>query len=173
MRAALAGLLVLAGCAAAPTPAPVPSTYPVPPQTVRPDERVPSAPTTSDGDTAFTLLGVTTGLDSVFGSHAEWPAKGAFVRIRISVVNTGRGSILLDARRQVLVDDQGGTHQVDEQAMTIRRQPDEIDLGSNVRMEFDVYYDLPRDRTPVTLRVWGGPTLTDLKDDQSTDIPLR
>ncbi|CCH33944.1 hypothetical protein BN6_67070 [Saccharothrix espanaensis DSM 44229] len=168
--------LVVAGCSSAPAsetpPTSSPPTYPVPPGTARPDEKVLHLPTTSDGDTAFTLVGLTTGMDALIGSHAEFAAKGQFVRIRLSVVNNGRSSASFDARRHLLVDDRKVEHPVDTQAMTIKRQPEVIDLGANVRLEYDVYYDLPADAKPLALKVYGGPTLTDLKDASSTEILL-
>ncbi|MFD1150257.1 DUF4352 domain-containing protein [Saccharothrix hoggarensis] len=177
VAAAVAGL-VTAGCGGSPVEAgPVavsstPATYPVPAATVRPDEKVLKIPTTADGDTAFTLVGLTAEMATIIGSHAEFHAKGQFVRIRMSVVNNGRSSVSFDARRHVLVDDRKGEHAVDEQAMTIKRQPETIDIGANVRLEYDVYYDLPKDAKPLALRVYGGPTLTDLKDESGTEIPL-
>ena len=170
--------LVAAGCGDAPvvagpeTTATSAPTYPVPPQTVRPDEKPLKIPTTADGDTAFTLVGLTTGMPTLIGSHAEFHAKGQFVRIRMSVINNGRSSVSFDARRHVLIDDREAEHPVDTQAMAVKRQPETIDLGANVRLEYDVYYDLPADAKPLALRVYGGPTLTDLKDEASTEIPL-
>lgn len=165
-----------AGCTGAPAAEVVasstPSTYPVPPGKVRPDERVLHLPTTADGDTAFTLVGLTTGMDMLIGSHAEFEAKGQFVCIRMSVINNGRSSVSFAARRHVLLDEKNAEYAVDTQAMTIKRQPDVIDLGANVRLEYDVYYDLPKDAKPRALRVFGGPTLADLKDATGTDIPL-
>ncbi|MGM1057768.1 DUF4352 domain-containing protein [Saccharothrix sp. Mg75] len=175
---AVASVLLVGGCTGAPVQAGSPpetsaaETYPVPAQTVRPDEKALHLPTTSDGDTAFTLVGLTTGIDAIIGSHAEWQAQGQFVRVRMSVVNNGRSSVSFAARRHVLVDDAKAEHEPDAQAMTIKRQPDVIDLGANVRLEYDVYYDLPDDAKPLALRVFGGPTLTDLKDETGTDIPL-
>ncbi|GAA3462144.1 DUF4352 domain-containing protein [Saccharothrix longispora] len=175
---AVAASVLVGGCTGGPvqtgsTPtASSAETYPVPVQTVRPDERALHVPTTSDGDTAFTLLGLTTGIDAIIGSHAEFEAKGRFVRVRMSVVNNGRSSVSFAARRHVLVDDRKGEHATDAQAMTIKRQPDVVDLGANVRLEYDVYYDLPEDVKPLALRVYGGPTLTDLEDGTGTDIPL-
>jgi hypothetical protein len=176
--AAVVAVLVVAGCGGSPVeagPAPVASpaeTYPVPPETVRPDEKVLRIPTTADGDTAFTLVGLTTEVPTLIGSHAEFHAKGQFVRIRMSVINNGRSSVSFDARRHVLIDDRKAEHAVDAQAMNVKRQPETIDLGANVRLEYDVYYDLPLDAKPLALRVYGGPTLTDLKDESSTEIPL-
>lgn len=170
MRAALPLLAVLlAGCASAPEPPPPPA-YRVPVEAPRPDEVVLGVPTTSDGDTAFTLLGLTTGLDVVIGSHAEWRAKGRFARVRMIVVNTGRSSVLFDARRHVLVDERGGEHPQDAQAMTIKRQPERVDLGAGVRLEYDAYFDVPEGARPVALRAFGGPTLTDLQDLEGTEI---
>ncbi|MBW4719933.1 DUF4352 domain-containing protein [Saccharothrix obliqua] len=167
---------VLGGCAgpeatSAPPPSTV-TTYPVPAEAVRPDEKALHLPTTADGDTAFTLLGMTTGMTTLIGSHAEFQAKGQFARVRLSVVNNGRSSVLFNARRHVLVDDQKHEYAVDTEAMTIKRQPESFDLGANVRVEYDVYYDLPATAKPMALRVYGGPTLTDLKDESGTEIRL-
>lgn len=176
--AVMALVLVAAGCGDGPVVAGPESTmtsaptYPVPVQTVRPDEKPLKIPTTADGDTAFTLLGLTTEMPTLIGSHAEFNAKGQFVRIRMSVINNGRSSVSFNARRHRLVDDHDVEHEVDSQAMTIKRQPETLDLGANVRLEYDVYYDLPKDAKPLALRVYGGPTLTDLKDESSTEIPL-
>jgi hypothetical protein len=166
---ACGGIPVEAGPQSATSPAP---TYPVPAQAVRPDEKVLKIPTTSDGDTAFTLVGLTTEMPTLIGSHAEYHAKGQFVRIRLTVINNGRSSVSFDARRHVMIDDLEAEHAVDTQAMNVKRQPETIDLGANVRLEYDVYYDLPKDAKPLALRVYGGPTLTDLKDQSSTEIPL-
>ncbi|MEU4803136.1 hypothetical protein [Actinosynnema sp. NPDC023587] len=167
---------VVTGCGSAPAletpPSSAPPTYPVPPGTARPDEKVLHLPTTSDGDTAFTLVGLTTGMSTLIGSHAEFEARGRFARVRLSVVNTGRSTVSFNARRHLMVDDKAVEHPVDTQAMTVKRQPEVIDLGANVRLEYDVYYDLPVDAKPLALKVYGGPTLTDLKDASSTEILL-
>ncbi|MBM7813738.1 DUF4352 domain-containing protein [Saccharothrix algeriensis] len=177
LAAAVAAVAVaVAGCAGTPatsTPATsAAAVYPVPSVTARPDEGILHLPTASEGDTAFTLLGLTTGMDALVGSHAEFEARGQFVRVRMSVVNNGRSSVSFDARKHVLVDDKKVEHAVDAQAMTIKRQPEVLDLGANVRLEYDVYYDLPEDAKPLALRVFGGPTLTDLQDRSSTEILL-
>jgi uncharacterized protein DUF4352 len=169
----LAAVLV-AGCAGAAAPAPAaPPTphYALPQRPVRPHETALALPPRNDGDTQFTLIGLTT-LDSILGSHAEMEPKGRYVRIRLVVVNTGRSGADFDTKRQQLVTADGVAHDVDIQAMLIKRQPGDFDLGANVRVEFDLYYDVPRDARPVALRVHGGPTLSDLQDLESTDIPL-
>ena len=171
--AALAGL-VLTGCAAAPAPAAAPPatpTYQLPPRPVRPSEKPLALAPQVQGDTQFTLIGLTT-LDAIEGSHAEWQPKGRYVRIRLVVVNTGRSGVAFDTTRQQLLTADGVAHDVDPQAMLIKRQPGQFDLGANVRVEFDLYYDVPRDARPTALRVHGGPTLTDLKNLDFADIPL-
>jgi hypothetical protein len=170
--AVLAGLL-LAGCGATPAvpTAPVTPTYNLPPRPVRPREQPLSLPPQTQGDTQFTLIGLTR-LDSIMGSHAEWQPKGRYLRIRLVVVNTGRSGTAFDTTRQQLVTADGAAHDVDPQAMLIKRQPGQFDLGANVRVEFDLYYDIPRDARPIALRVHGGPTLTDLKNLEFLDIAL-
>jgi hypothetical protein len=175
MFAVVAGLL-LAGCAAAPATPPAPAaptvpTYSLPPRPVRPSERPLALPPQTQGDTQFTLIGLTQ-LDVIAGSHAEWQPKGRYVRIRLVVVNTGRSGTAFDTGRQQLVTADGTAHDVDPQAMLIKRQPGQFDLGANVRVEFDLYYDVPRDTRPTALRVHGRPTLTDLKNLEFLDIPL-
>ncbi|GLZ29524.1 hypothetical protein Lesp02_17140 [Lentzea sp. NBRC 105346] len=172
---ALVLLLLLAACSVEPAAAPPApsSTYPVPAETARPDEVILHLPPVNDGDTVFTPLGLSTGMPTLIGSHAEMAARGQFVRIRVIVVNNGRSSALFDARKQVLVDASAKEYLPDEPAMTVKRQPAQTDLGAGVRLEFDLYYDIPTDAKPLKLRVYGGPTLTDLKDEKGTDLPLN
>lgn len=165
-------LLLVSGCQAAAPSTPAPATYELPPRQVRPDETALKVPPAKNGDTEFTLIGLAAGLPSITGSHTEMPAKGQYVRLRLVVTNTGTSSVLFDTKRQLLVDDQGATHPPDEQAMLIKRQPGQFDLGHSVRVEFDLYWDIPKDRKPVTVRAFGGPTITDMKNANGTDIKL-
>ena len=169
----LTAVVALSSCTAnEPAPPPSPKTYSPPPETARADETVLHLPTATDGDTSFVALGLTTGIEMVIGSHAEWQAKGQFVRVRLLVTSNGRSTILYDARRPVLIDAAGGEHTTDTQAMTIKRQPEKVDLGSAVRLEYDVYYDVPDDAKPAKLRVFGGPTLVDQQDLTGPEIDL-
>ncbi|XVV01884.1 DUF4352 domain-containing protein [Actinosynnema sp. CA-248983] len=173
----VAAVLFVAGCTdvpavSEPPPGSASATYPVPNVPVRPDEKVLRVPTAGDGETSFTLLGLTAELPSLVGSHAEMPAKGRFVRIRMSVINNGRSSVQFNARKHVLIDDKKAEHAVDSQAMLIKRQPETLDLGANVRLEYDVYYDIPTDVKPLAIKVFGGPTLADPQDDSGTEILL-
>jgi hypothetical protein len=169
---AVVALMLLAGCEAAQPSTPAPTTYELPPRQVRPDETALKLPPAKNGDTEFTLIGLAAGLPSITGSHTEFPAKGQYVRLRLVITNTGTSSVLFDTKRQLLVDDQGAAHPPEEQAMLIKRQPGQFDLGHSVRVEFDLYWDIPKDRKPVTLRAFGGPTITDMKNLNGTDIKL-
>ncbi len=166
--------IVLAGCAAAPPPPPpAPASYPLAPRPVRKGE-VPldPAPVTA-GDTIFELIGLSTGMASVVGSHAEWPAKGQFTRIRLVISNSGRNSVPFDANRQLLRTADGVEHPPDSQAMLIKRQPGEFDLGATDRLEFDLYYDVPKDASPSALHAFGGPSLADFSDATGVVIPIK
>jgi hypothetical protein len=164
----LVGALVLVGCAA---PAPGAPTYPLPARPVRPHEQPLDLPPTLAGRTEFTPIGLTW-LDRIVGSHAEWEPKGRFLRIRLVVVNTDHSGVGFDTARQQLLTADGVVHDVDPQAMLIERQPGQFDLGSNVRIEFDLLYDLPREAQPRTLLGHGGGTLSDTFDTRATPIPL-
>jgi hypothetical protein len=163
-------LVLTAGCeASAPS---APETYSLPPRPVRPDETALTLPPAKNGDTEFTLLALAAGLSSITGSHTEFAATGQFVRLRLVVTNTGTSSVLFDTKRQLLVDDRGAAHPPDEQAMLIKRQPGQFDLGHGVRVEFDLYWDIPRGTKLVALRAFGGPTISDMKNVNGTDIKL-
>ena len=164
--------VALAGCAGAPQPAPGPAVYELAPRPVRPDEKPLVPAPTPEGDTVFELIGLTTGMASVLGSHAEMPAKGQFVRVRLVVSNTGRNSVPFDANRQLLLTSTGTEHAPDSQAMLIKRQPGRIDIGSANRVEFDLYYDIPKDAVPTALRAFGGPSLADFSDHTGVDIRI-
>ncbi|WP_214411091.1 DUF4352 domain-containing protein [Sphaerisporangium fuscum] len=131
---------------------------------MRLDERALHVKPVVDGDTRFSLLGITVAMPQLTGSHADVAAKGQFVRIRVSAVNNGRTSALLDLRKQQLLATDGKTYLPDYDAMTIKRQPEKIDLGASDLFEFDLWYDIPKQARPTALVLYGGATLTDLKD---------
>jgi len=173
ITATILSVLLLAGCSGGePQQAPAKPVYDLPAREVRPDETALRLPPSTNGETEFSLIGLAAGLPSLTGSHAEFDAKGRFVRIRLVVTGKGLSGILFDTRRQQLVTDSGAVIAVDDQAMTIKRQPDKFELGRGVRVEFDLYFDAPKEAKPVVLRAFGGPTLTDMKNLTGTDIKL-
>lgn len=172
LTAAASALFLLAGCSAEQEQPPAKPVYDLPAREVRPDETALHLPPALNGETEFAVIGLAAGLPSLAGSHAEFDAKGQFVRLRLVVTGKGVSGILFDTRRQQLVTDSGAVIPVDNQAMTIKRQPDKFELGRGVRVEFDLYFDLPKEAKPVALRAFGGPTLTDMKNLTGTDIKL-
>jgi hypothetical protein len=162
-----------AGCAgASDTQASLPSTYQLAPQTVRPDETALKLPPALDGLTQFTVIGYTS-VASLVGSHAEMQSvQGKFVRLRLVVVNTDRSTTELNTDKNLLLTATGATYAPDNQAMSIKRQPRTLELGANVRVEFDLYYDVPADTKPTGLRLFGGVSLADPTDEQGVEIQL-
>ena len=149
-----------------------PATYAFTPRPVRPDERAVRLAPAADGDTSFTVIGLTTAMPELVGSHADTKPRGQFVRIRLVLVNNGRTNALVDVMRQRLVTADGRTYRPDLDAMTIKRQPMKLDVGAAVRVEFDLWYDIPAAAKVTALRLYGGATLTDMKDERGTELRL-
>jgi hypothetical protein len=170
--AAVVPLTALPACAG-PADSPRTSrTYALGARTVRPDERAVRLRPAVDGDTSFTVIGVTSALPSLAGSHADVKARGRYVRIRLVVVNDGRTTALLDVMRQRLVTADGQDRPPDREAMLVKRQPLRLEVGAAVRVEFDFWYDVPVSAPITALRLYGGATLTDLKDERGTELRL-
>jgi hypothetical protein len=132
-------------------------TYRLPGRPVRDAESpLPYRPA-SDGKITFAAIGLRTHMSFVVGSHADWPAKGQFVRVRILVENGYPTFHTIDLTKQLLVTGDGATHQADENAMRIERQPDSFELGAHDRLEFDLLYDIPKQTAPKSLRLYGAP----------------
>jgi hypothetical protein len=168
--AALIGLAaVLAGCSDGHTPKSRPSpTYRLPGRPVRDGETpLPYRPA-ADGRITFAAIGLRTGMSSVVGSHADWPAKGQFIRARVVVDNGYPTFHTIDLGKQLLITTDGATHKVDENGMRIERQPSDFDLGAHDRLEFDLIYDVPKQSKARSLRLFGGPT-NDLGIPDATD----
>lgn len=135
MLATVAATLAVASCSTEPaaTPTPAPRTYLVPPETARPDETVVKATPVVDGQMRFRVLGFSDGMPSIFGSHAEWNAKGLYTRVRVLIESTDRTNQKFDAKQQLLVAADGRTFHVDTQAQAIKRQPDELPWAPSSR----------------------------------------
>jgi hypothetical protein len=158
---------------AAPAKKSGPPTYDLPARTARPDETVLRQPTARSGDMAFTVIGLRDRMDTVAGSHADVPPQGQFIRIRLVVENTGRITGTFDTREQLLLASDGRTFRPDLDAMLIRRQPTTIDVGSGVRVEMDLWYDIPRQVKETALRVIGSPTMGAAADPPPADVRLN
>jgi hypothetical protein len=156
--AALLGLaVVLTGCSGGHKPK-SPPTYELPGRPVRDGETpLPYRPV-SDGRITFAVIGVRANMSSVVGSHADWPAKGQFVRARVVVENGYPTFHTIVLGKQLLVTTDGATHTIDENGMRIERQPPDFELGAHDRLEFDLIYDIPKQAKAKALRLFGGPT---------------
>jgi hypothetical protein len=168
-------LPVLGGCSSEPAPPspPAPATYLIPAQTARPDERVIKAAPVVDGQMRFRVLAYNDGMPSMFGSHAEWNAKGQYARVRVMIESTDRTSQKFDAKKQLLVASDGRTFPIDIQGQTIKRQPDEIPVGSFVKMQFDLWYDVPEDAEITAIRFFGDPPLGAIGPSKGVEVRLR
>ncbi|MFG1876985.1 DUF4352 domain-containing protein [Sphaerisporangium sp. NPDC049003] len=165
----------LSGCSsgpAEPTTSPSP-TYVIPAETARPGETVITAKPVVDGQMRFRVIGFHDGMPSIFGSHAEWNAKGQYVRVRVLIESTDRTNQMFDAKQQLLVASDGRTFSVDDAAQTTKRQPGKLPVGSFVRMEFDLWYDVPKDVKITKIRFFADPPLGAIGPSQGVDVPLR
>ncbi|GII65753.1 hypothetical protein Skr01_58380 [Sphaerisporangium krabiense] len=174
----LAAALLASGCTATPaapaTPSARPSpTYAIPAETARPGETVITAKPVVDGQMRFRVLGFQDGMPSIVGSHAEWNAKGQYARVRVLIESTDRTNQKFDAKQQLLVAADGRVFHVDDFTQAIKRQPDEIPVGSFVRMEFDLWYDVPKDARITAIRFVADPPLGAIGPSKGVDVPLR
>ena len=167
---------VLAGCSDGHSPKTATSpTYKIPPRPVRDGETPLPYRVVSDGKIMFAAIGYRANMSSVVGSHADWPAKGQFVRARVLVENGYPTFHTITLGKQLLVTTDGVTHEIDENGMRIERQPAEFDLGAHDRLEFDLIYDIPKGAKAKSLRLFGGPTDDlgiPLKIDPGAEAPL-
>ncbi|MER5318885.1 DUF4352 domain-containing protein [Streptosporangium roseum] len=175
--AALSGVL-LVGCtgtgqprSAAPSATPT-ATYELAPRPVRPGERPVNAAPVTDSDGRFQVIGLQTGLGILFGSHAEWPAKGQYVVVRIVVENPARANSRFDAKRQKLITADGAAYGIDRFAQAIKRQPDTLPLGAGVRIEMDLWFDIPKTAKVAAVRLFGEPSLGIRGSTDGVEVPL-
>ncbi|MEV0968549.1 DUF4352 domain-containing protein [Microtetraspora glauca] len=166
-------IALLSGCSDTPAKPAAAPTYPLPAQTARPDETVITAPPVIDGQMRFRVIGYRDGMPSTFGSHAEWNAKGQFVRVRVLIESTDRTNQKFDAKQQLLVASDGRTFHVDNFSQAMKRQPDELPVGSFVRMEFDLWFDVPKDARIVKVRFVADPPLGASGPSKGVDVPVR
>ncbi|MCW2877676.1 MAG: hypothetical protein JWQ95_1776 [Sphaerisporangium sp.] len=171
----VAASMTLSGCSSGPgktAPSPSP-TYVIPAQTARAEETVITEKPVVDGQMRFRVLGFHDGMPIMFGSHAEWNAKGQYARVRVLIESTDRTNQKFDAKQQLLVASDGRTFHVDNFAQAIKRQPDEIPVGSFVRMEFDLWYDIPKDVKATRIRFFADPPLGAIGPSKGVDVRLR
>jgi hypothetical protein len=148
------------------------ATYELPERPVRDGEKAVKAGTARSGETAFTLIGYTGGMAQLVGSHADVAPEGQYVRVRVMVENKARANQKFVAADQLLVTASGRTAAPDIEAMLIKRQPQEFLLGAAVRIELDLWWDIPRAERPVAVRFHGAPALGAVNDPAPAQVRL-
>ncbi|NDU76924.1 DUF4352 domain-containing protein [Actinomadura sp. DSM 109109] len=170
---ALAAALPLAGCSgdgdggARSLP-----DYKIPAEKAREGESVPEGKTGRSADMSFTVVGFREAMTDVMGTHAAMDAKGAFTRVRVLAVNTGRDIQVFDTWRQRLVTTDGAAHSPDVNATMIKRQPERFSVGAAMRVEFDLWFDVPRGARTRAVRLYGSPPVGATTDPAPAEIRL-
>ncbi|MEU8344195.1 protein of unknown function [Actinomadura meyerae] len=168
---ALTAALTLAGCSGSGDGDALP-TYRIPAETAREGESAPAGKTARSADMSFTVIGYSTAMTDVMGTHAAMDAKGAFTRVRVLAVNTGRDIQVFDTWKQRLVTADGTAHSPDVNATMIKRQPERLSVGASMRVEFDLWFDIPRGAKATAIRLYGSPPVGAVSDPPPAEIPL-
>src|SRR4051794_36438978 len=96
----MSALVLAAGCSSGPDD----RNLRLPGEPVREGETALHAEPKRVADTEFKLLGLSTGIKEITGSHAQVnPRFGQFVRVRVIVTNHGRTNTSLNPSRQQLI----------------------------------------------------------------------
>ncbi|WP_131737789.1 DUF4352 domain-containing protein [Actinomadura roseirufa] len=171
-RAARAGAALLLAAALQGCSGSSPHEYRVPAEKAREDESTPEGKAGRSADLQFTVLGFREQMAEVMGTHTAMGAHGTFTRIRLLAVNTGRDIQVFDAWKQRLVTADGRVLTPDVNATMIKRQPERLSVGAAMRVEFDLWFDVPRGARAKAVRLYGSPPVGAVSDPAPTEIPL-
>ncbi|RKS74439.1 uncharacterized protein DUF4352 [Actinomadura pelletieri DSM 43383] len=166
-----AAAVALPGCSGSER-AEAPPTYHVPAERAREGESVPRGKTGRSADLHFTVLGFREGMTEVMGTHTAMGSKGTFTRVRVLAVNTGRDIQVFDTWKQRLVTTDGRGHSPDVNATMIKRQPERLSVGASMRVEFDLWFDVPRGARVRAVLLYGSPPVGAVGDPDPTEIRL-
>ena len=98
------------------------------------------------------MIAVESGLTYIVGTHAEFtPKYGQFLRIRVSVSNDDPDFHTVHTMVSALIDAAGVSHLPNRDAMLIKRQPADLELGGNDEAQFELWYDLAPATRPVAV----------------------
>jgi hypothetical protein len=169
-------LALVSGCSSGP------ATYHPPAQPVRDGESALTNKDATVGEVAYSVLGITTQITTVVGSHGTWEPKGQYVRVRLMIVNNGRDRHQFDPGQQILVAGDGRTYTEDPDATQISRSPAGVeDIARQELIAFDLWFDIPKATKPKALRIVGDNTDSNLgaqlsggkaSKSNTADIPL-
>jgi hypothetical protein len=127
----------------------------VPPRPVRLSETPLVGVSAVSGQVTFAVIGFRAHMPLIAGTHADFEPKGEFERLRVAVQNDSRTFAELTPAKILLVTADGVAHPPDPQAMAIKRQPQQIEVGASGGAQFDLYYDLPKGSNLRELRFGG------------------
>ncbi|MFI0481652.1 DUF4352 domain-containing protein [Actinomadura sp. 9N215] len=146
--------------------------YHIPAEKAREGESVPEGKSGRSADMLFTVIGFREGMTEVMGTHAAMDSQGTFTRVRVLAVNGGRDIQVFDTWRQRLVTTDGRTHSPDVNATMIKRQPERLSVGASMRVEFDLWFDVPRGAKTRAVRLYGSPMVGAVSDPAPAEIKL-
>ncbi|WP_242902102.1 DUF4352 domain-containing protein [Actinomadura terrae] len=167
---ALAAAVPLAGCSGEKHDSA--TTYAIPAEKVRESEAATTGKTGRSADMQFTVIGFREQITEVMGTHGVMGAHGAFTRLRLLTVNTGRDIQVFDTWKQRLVTTDGKVYTPDVNATMIKRQPERLSVGAAMRCEFDLWFDVPRGSKAKAVRLYGSPPVGAVSDPPPAEIPL-
>ncbi|GAA4230788.1 hypothetical protein GCM10022254_26450 [Actinomadura meridiana] len=147
-------------------------TYHLPAEKVRESEAVPEGKTGRSADMLYTVIGFREGMTEVMGTHAAMESRGTFTRIRLLAVNAGRDIQVFDVWQQRLVITGGKVLSPDVNATMIKRQPERLSVGAAMRVEFDLWFDVPRGAKVGAVRLYGSPPVGAVSDPDPAEIAL-
>lgn len=150
--AAALGLLAGAGAAAGVAAATWPDHKSEVPYVYKGDAVVDSAPVRTD----FLEVRVTAyhcGMAFTTGTHAEYYARGQICRVGVRLDNQQLVTANIDSRIQKIVLDDGSELVPDDVVMQIKRQQQVQQMGARNIVVLSYWFDIPRDRRPVAIRV--------------------
>ncbi|RFU36800.1 DUF4352 domain-containing protein [Actinomadura logoneensis] len=146
--------------------------YTLPAEKLRDGEKAQKGRTGRSSDMQFAVVAYTGDIGTILGTHAEMKPKGHFVRIRLLCVNTGRDIQVFDTWAQRLVLTDGRRIGADVNSTMVKRQPERLSVGANMRAEFDLWFDVPKGATAKSVELHGSPAVGMVTDPPPAEIPL-
>jgi hypothetical protein len=122
---------------------------------LRPSETPGPPETVESGAVSYRVVGWRCGLQAVQGDHADWLPDGQYCRVRLRMTSADRYVHVFRAEAQTLVTADGDLHPANLNAMQISDQPTRTEARPGAVLEFDVWFDIPRDATAVALQLFG------------------
>ena len=133
---------------------------------LRPSELPGPATTVATGGISYRVLGWRCGIFAVQGDHADWLADGQYCRVRLRMTSADRYVHIFEAAPQSIVTADGAQVGANLNAMQIQDQPTRTEARPVAVLEFDVWFDIPREASAVAVQLFGE------GDTQGARLPL-